>query len=82
MTCAACTAAEKNPLTGLYHSDCPGCKERAIAQGIPFHRAQEAGRMTAEYKRVMSMNFGDDWLTNGAHERIKEWKKRIRRAAC
>lgn len=81
MTCPACTTAEENPQTGLYHSDCIGCKERAIAQGIPFHEADAVGRMTAEYKRMMFATFGEDWQTNGAHQRIKEWKKRIRRSA-
>lgn len=80
-TCHACQTAETNPLTGLYHSDCLGCKERAIAQGIPFHRAQGAGKLTAEYRRVMALNFGDDWQTNGAHERIKAFKDKIRKAS-
>lgn len=77
MTCQSCQSAEQNPLSGLYHSDCGGCKERAMAQSMPFHQAERAGRLTAEYKRVMTLAFGDEW--EAAHLRVKAWRERIKK---
>lgn len=76
MTCEACAIAEKTPSSGLYMAFCMSCRERAIAQGMPYHQAEQAGRLTAEYKRVMTLTFGDDWPA--AHERIKEWKRKLK----
>jgi hypothetical protein len=79
-SCPDCLTAEKNPTSGLYHSGCAGCKERAMAQSVPFHQAEQVGRLTAEYKRVMTLTFGDGWQE--AHERIKAWKERLKGKQC
>lgn len=80
MTCEACTAAEQDPRTGLYQAHCPDCKVRMVANGKPFFMAEQAGRLTAEYKRVLTLAFGDDW--EGAHLRVKAWRERIKGKQC
>lgn len=47
-----------------------------MAQSMPFHQAEQAGRLTAEYKRVMTLTFGDDWAEN--HERVKAFRERLK----
>lgn len=79
-SCPACESAEQNPTSGLYQANCTGCRERAIAQGMPFHQAERAGRLTAEYKRLMALTFGDDW--QASHERVKAWKERLKGKQC
>lgn len=76
MTCQACQSAEKNPATGLFQSDCPECKVRAVAQGPEFHNAQRIGRLTAEYKRVLTLAIGGD--VQEAHAKVKTWAERLR----
>ena len=35
--CEACTKAESNPASGLYHASGEGCADRMFAQSIPLH---------------------------------------------
>lgn len=37
MTCEACTKAESNPNSGLYHANCDACEDRMFAHAIPLH---------------------------------------------
>jgi hypothetical protein len=76
MTCPACHAAEKNPITGLYGSDCDECRARAIAHGQDLYRSAKAGYMTPEYKRALTAVFGSDGLDAG-HQRVKGWAAKI-----
>lgn len=71
LTCEACTEAQHNPQTGLYVAHCDQCKARSIASGPSFHQASRTGRMTAEYKRLMTLAYGDRWQE--AHEWVKAW---------
>ena len=74
MTCPACAEAERNPMTGLYQANCLECKVRAIAQSPEYHRSMQIGRLTAEYKRVLTLAIGGD--VQEAHARVKAWHER------
>lgn len=74
MICPACESAEQNPHSGLYQSECEGCKIRAIAQGKELFNASKAGKITPEYKQALQRMFGDDW--EAAHLRVRAWREK------
>lgn len=76
MTCQSCQSAGQNPLSGLYHSDCDGCKVRAVANGRELFDASKAGKITPEYRRALQGFFGDDW--EAAHLRVKAWREKLK----
>lgn len=78
MNCPACQTAEKNPQTGLFQADCQACKVRAVAQGPEFHNSQRIGRLTAEYRRVLTLAIGGD--VSDAHAKVKAWADRLEKA--
>lgn len=75
MNCQTCAEAERNPMTGLYQANCPECKVRAVAQGPEFHRCMQIGRLTAEYKRVLTLAIGGD--VQEAHAKVKAWHEKV-----
>jgi len=75
MTCWGCSKAEENPQTGAYSAGCKECTARALAQSPAYDTSRRAGRFTAEYKRVLTVAFGDDW--QAGHEQVKRWSQRI-----
>lgn len=74
MTCRPCDLAESGELTGIYQSDCDGCKARSIANGMDLFNARKAGEMTPEYIAILQKVWGDDW--GAGHERVKAWVKK------
>lgn len=76
MTCPACTEAEANPLSGMYHAQCHGCAERSFANSPMFFECARGKAMTASYRQAMQASFGEGWVK--AHERVKAWAERIR----
>lgn len=76
MTCDACQAAEQNLVSGLYHSDCDGCKVRMVVNSRQLFDASRSGKITPEYQELLMRMFGDDWKS--AHERVKVWNARLK----
>ncbi|MDR7094139.1 hypothetical protein [Hydrogenophaga laconesensis] len=42
---------------------------------MPFYQAEQVGRQTAEYKRVMTLVFGEDW--QAVHESVKAYREKM-----
>jgi hypothetical protein len=78
MTCKACTAAEVNPMTGLYVAGCKPCTARELANSIEHAEARMLGKMTPRYMARLRAAFGDGW--EAGHAEVKDWAKRI--TAC
>lgn len=77
--CEACDLTEKNPNSGRYNADCDGCKARSIALSPAFFQSMQAGRMTAEYKRLLTLAFGD--VNESRHQQVKQWAERMKEQA-
>jgi hypothetical protein len=74
LTCEACTRAEHNPETGIYHADCMGCQARSVAQS-PQAKARHADpqALLGLMRRI--------WVDKAEHAKGRplmwEWLKRI-----
>ena len=79
MICAACTAAEANPLHGIYHATCLECAARMLAHGPAYWRSQRAQKQEPEYREQLARSFGVDDLA-AWNLRVKEWAARIHQA--
>ena len=75
MTCPACTAYAKNPLSGNYRASCLDCSIRSIAQGPAFHEAQRTGTISKGYRAVLERAFCGD--VKGGHAAVKEWAAKL-----
>ena len=78
MSCENCKRAEARAEWPIYTDKCRGCQVRSLAHGQLYFRSKEAGRLTAEYKRVLTLVFGDDW--EKGHEEVKRFAEKIRQA--
>lgn len=76
MTCRPCTLAESGELTGIYQSDCDGCKARSIANGIDLFNARKVGERTPGYEEALRRVWGDEW--EAGHELVKRWHKKLK----
>ena len=77
MNCPACRAAEANPLTGRYSSDCTECKARALANGRDLFECLATRKRTPEYAAALTNVFGEGREADG-HERVRQWSRKIR----
>jgi hypothetical protein len=78
MTCPSCTTAAANPLSGLYHSGCPECQARALAQSPGYHASLVLRRMAPEYAAALRAVAGDEVAARDAlHRKVREWDQRI-----
>ena len=74
MTCRPCDLADSGELTGIYQSDCDGCKARSIANGMDLFNARKVGEITPEYEAALRRVWGDEW--EAGHELVKAWAKK------
>lgn len=37
MSCPSCETRKTNPISGMYHADCPDCKARQSEIALPLH---------------------------------------------
>lgn len=63
LPCHECATAERRPWH-VYIAGCRGCSARMVAAGPAFHASAQAGRQTAEYRRLLAQ-------TGLAHEEVK-----------
>lgn len=73
--CPSCAIAERNPLSGEFHSGCKECSARMMADGMPFFRSAARGRMVPEYIAALRSVWGEDYLAG--HKRVRAWDDRI-----
>lgn len=76
--CEACEHAERNPNSGRYMAECPGCKARALSQSPVFFESVKAKQMTPAYGDALRKFFGDGW--EQGHEAVKYWHRSLSRA--
>lgn len=69
--CPACTAAEANPISGIYRHGCQECAARQLARSLEYAQASAAGRMLPAYMASLRAVFGDGW--SAGHQRVKGW---------
>lgn len=74
--CEACTAYERNPLSGAYIASCLNCQIRSIASGPAFFEAQRTGVISKPYRDALERAFAGDW--RAGHEAVKGWVKKLK----
>lgn len=76
-SCPACTAASTNAFCGLQNYSCRFCRVRALACGIEFFAASDAGRLTPEYRAALITQLAAADIA-AAHEEVKTEHARIK----
>lgn len=71
MSCPYCLAAASDPMTGLFHADCTGCKARSLAKSPAFFDSIRANSFTPAYRNALRAVFGQHWREG--HEQVKHW---------
>lgn len=71
MICEACETARRNPLSGLYRSDCPECSARSLADSPFYHEAAQANAITPAYRDALRAFYGAAW--RDWHQRVRAW---------
>lgn len=72
MTCDACVNAKLHPASGRFNMGCEGCIARGIARMPAFFSAAKAGRLTVEYRGVLTDQL-PKLPVHEAHALVKGW---------
>ena len=77
LKCDACAARAVNRHSGRINVWCADCRLHELAESPAFFASQQAGRVLADYRRLLKDEFADNWKQGhqrvvALHEQLKE----------